>query len=317
VKRVAVLLSGHLRTFEKTYDSWDKEVFSRVYNEDRWSSGSFEAYDVDLFLNVWDVVGTRLDPVKDDKIVEEDLTPMKFTAEQLKQKYNAVAVNIESYDGMHDTFLTSSLPVRSWKNVDPRQQDIRVVHLYSMWYMVAKCYDMMDNYARENDIQYDAVIKARPDLRINRFEMPESMDFVNMPWYHRQDEPHDWIAVGSPEMMRKYCHLYNHLDGLWEASLVDVPESVLKHIGTHLNWTPPQGKDSDRFLNPHMLLFYHLMYRNVSVRRWLKDQIRVKVWRRDSSDEKPRSLQEIFPAPHDARKGRIKRGNPSKRYHKP
>ncbi len=79
--KIAVCLSGHLRTFDANYESWETHLFSK--------------YDCDTFLHTWDVTGNKIGD--GDVNVTEQLDSIGVTPQELKQKYNFTDVTIQSY----------------------------------------------------------------------------------------------------------------------------------------------------------------------------------------------------------------------------
>ena len=229
--KIAVCLSGHYRTHDITFINWCEKLYSK--------------YDCDIFFHTWDVNGTRIG-FQNDEVSVEDLTPLKYTADQLKEKFKFTDVIVENYKDLHETFLHVSAVVRERRKHIPELENRRAVHLYSMWYKALQCFELMENYANQNNVKYDIVIKSRPDLIVfdptiqttYQFEhLPPitldelELDKVTIPLFNKSDELHDYFAVGTVDSMRKYHQLYNHMSYLLDnISLAD-------------------------FLNPHTLLY--------------------------------------------------------------
>lgn len=237
--KLAVCLSGHYRTHDITFSNWYEKLYSK--------------YDCDVFFHTWNVNGSRIG-VLNDEISIEDLTPLEYTDEQLKEKFKFTDVVIESYGDLHGMFLIASSVVRERRSQMFELQNRRVVHLYSMWYKALKCFELMENYANKNNIKYDLVIKSRPDLSIfdstiqttyqfehlSPFNLND-LDFskVTIPLFNKSNELHDYFAIGTMELMRKYNQLYNNMEQLSNTiSLSD-------------------------FLNPHTLLHNYMQLFNI------------------------------------------------------
>lgn len=236
--KIAVCLSGHYRTYDTTFNNWYEKLYSK--------------YDCDVFLHTWDVNGTRVG-FQNDEVAVEDLTPLEWTSDQLKQKYGFADVVIESYKALHGKFVTESAVARERRNNIPELKNRRAVHLYSMWYKALKCFELVEH---RND-KYDMVIKSRPDLiifdptiqttyqyeHLPTFSLEEiENDTITIPQFNKSNEPHDYFAVGNMELMSKYHQLYNHMSYLLDNIKLE------------------------EFLNPHTLLYNYTELFNIPIR---------------------------------------------------
>lgn len=242
--KIAVCLSGHYRNFDYNYDSWNQLLFSK--------------YDCDVFLHTWDVIGNR--DKGNDVGFKEVTSTLTYTETELKQKYNLTSVVIESYNKPLDEFKEKSKRIRELRDntgvaanyVDYSKR--RVTHLYSMWYKVLKCFELMEQHSTE----YDLVIKCRPDIRLKDTFNIDDIDnsCINWPWYNfrkeEYSEPHDYYAVGNYTNMKIYSNLYNHIEEM--ESVLEI-EKITRAPGNNV-----EIPGIDRFLNPHTLLFFYIKH---------------------------------------------------------
>lgn len=223
--RIALLISGHIRKNSILQNLYDYLGF----------------YDIDVFIFTWDNIGlkgneTKLDDVTDldavNKTILEFPNVRKFKIENNK-KY------IESIEEE-----TLKVPYFNWSSPE--------VFIKSQLYSIYKSYELMEEYAKENNIQYDMVVKLRFDLKFEQFNItPRIIDEINLtdiifvPNYgvghpHPDNETScmvcdkmyyelglrhahifdhssiicDVFAYGSQKSMKNYCSLYLHYDDM-------------------------------------------------------------------------------------------------------
>jgi hypothetical protein len=242
--KIAVCLSGQYRTFDKTYETWQRYLLSQ--------------YDCDIYLHTWDIIGNRVG--KGDTHVTEDTSRLLYTEEQLEKKYHLQKVCIESYTSPLEEFIQKSARVKQIRDSIPANaykinySQRRILHLYSMWYKALRCFEMME----QQQIQYDIIIKCRPDIQLVDYLSLADMDVdkINWFWYNNNHtdymEPHDYFALGTPNVMRPYHQLYNHIQDM---------EDILEIEKEHMS--PSRMHGIERMLNAHTLLYYYVKWKKL------------------------------------------------------
>ena len=249
--KIAVCLSGHLRTFDANYESWETHLFSK--------------YDCDTFLHTWDVTGNKIGD--GDVNVTEQLDSIGVTPQELKQKYNFTDVTIQSYTEPLQEFLEKSKRVRALRNIAGSSQNKidftkrRATHIYSMWYAALKSFALLEAYSTK----YDLIIRSRPDIRLNDSFNLDDIDntCINWPWYNstveHYSEPHDYYAVGNYKNMKIYHNLYNHIEEMETVLEIEKP--------TRTAGTNQEIPGVDRFLNGHTLLFFYIKHMELKTKK--------------------------------------------------
>jgi len=97
----------------------------------------------------------------------------------------------------------------------------RVQAHYSRWYGAKKVYEMCDNYASENNFEYDLVVNARIDLCFHndidfsnfdttQFHIATSIQHPNFNW-PKNKELIDHIFIGNQINMKNFLNIYDLL----------------------------------------------------------------------------------------------------------
>ncbi len=215
--KIAILLTGHLRTFSKTWPNWKSLV---------------EKYNADLYMHIWDNQGHRLDlpsspvdppqgPYSDVRINEDkiDLEELENFGIQnvIVENYNEVERNERFQDkvsGVLEEFSRSGLRTpKTLKGV------------YSQYYKRLKGIEYVMSKG-----DYSVVLLCRPDFIIGDFEavpqvkLPPSDQLqreltpdlfaaaqhkLHLTLLNDEDGYHDFYFLGSPDSIKKVCEIYN------------------------------------------------------------------------------------------------------------
>lgn len=204
--RVALCLSGHLRSYELTSESIQEFIIQPL--------------SADVFIHTWDTVGisphidaatVRLKTKNVLKRVNSLLTPRQIIVEPINRIYG------EKYR----PFLT-----------DKRSP----VNITNMFYKIYKANELCNNYP----VKYDLVIRARPDLMfsspINMQDISQAIteNCVFLPNFGHFSGYNDQFAFGGTNAMKIYSNCYNELDR-WAPTVSFVPETLLKKHLTENN----------------------------------------------------------------------------------
>ena len=224
-QKIALLLSGNLRTFFRNNNankylelanSQDMDIF--IYTDDN----DFYYNDCQYFsennrekqLGIENHRGSRfyknIDFVSYDeasKIIKKSLT--EICGDRLKKLYidkfdpNKIDTIYDKSNEYHTTFMNNQYST-----------SIRKQALIGQQYKVYKCYNLIQEYEKENNIQYDIIFKSRFDIiftNLNKINI-RSLNFENN-IYLCKFEHHvaDWWALGGRFIMSKYCNYYNYI----------------------------------------------------------------------------------------------------------
>jgi len=96
------------------------------------------------------------------------------------------------------------------KNFDPHMKLHGSIY---QWYRLLICKNMMEQYEKENKINYDIVIRVRPDIIFNHNLTISHINELIEDVYSNNNKAYmdsDFFAIGTREIMNRYCTLiYN------------------------------------------------------------------------------------------------------------
>lgn len=197
--RVALCLSGHLRSFERTWQSLRKFIIDPLQ--------------ADVFIHTWNTLGVYNHI--DSHTVACDTN--KYL-NKIKYCYNPKNIVIEPINKTRGRKYQPYL-------VDKRN----CVGVTNMFYKIHKADELMRNYSN-----YDLVIRARPDLafhcEINNDHIQQSIEekSIFLPDFGHFTGFNDQFAFGSSDSMKVYANCYLELD-TWATQVPFLPETLLKH----------------------------------------------------------------------------------------
>lgn len=214
--RVALLLSGNLRYYEKTFDSLKEHLI--------------DVLDVDIFIHTWENRGLQ----KRDSGYKLDLSDM-VDVDHVKELYNPKKIVIEKFDEE----MRQSLGVNKYR----QQHRVPVENILSMYRKIELCDKLRLGYEVENNFKYDLVIRCRPDIV---FESPlpknEIDNITTTVWVPDtgNEQINDHIAFSNGENMEYYCSLYSKIDTYYYDEAPNPPNVTEKgccvHAETLLNY---------------------------------------------------------------------------------
>jgi len=214
--RIALLLTGGLRNFEDTFSSF-KHFLLDVNN-------------IDVFFYGLENNKGREENIR---IFEKLFNPKDYVINDQKY-YDDIPVN--------PSYIKTS---------------------YFSFHNVFKCNQLKNEYARKHNINYDLIIRCRLDTfwfrSISFEELNLSKDNILTPmeWSFKEVNSFalsDIFCITSPELMDKYCELYNKIDYYCE-TIKFHPESLVgyhimynklphKEIGRHFIFEYPMTHDT-------------------------------------------------------------------------
>ena len=192
--KVAYCFSGLLRTFDKTYEKISKYILNFFF--------------FFLFIHTWDTLGNiytktwwsgdeKYGQKIDDKIIDE-----------VNRLYDPVKISIEEQSKLlkHDYTEYNSSRKGEFQNT------------FAMWHSIYSSNKLRLEYEKQNHIKYDVVFRMRFDmLPLNIIDLNQVEDFSSL-YVNKNDNCYlvnaisDIFSYSSPEIMNKYCELYNHLE---------------------------------------------------------------------------------------------------------
>ncbi len=225
-QKIALLLSGNLRTFFRNNNankylelanSQDIDIFMYTddndfyYNDCQYFSennrekqmGEETHRNLRFYKNI-DFISYD----EASKIIKNSLT--EIFGDRLKKLYidkyepNKIDTIYDKHNEYHTTFMNN-----------PYSPSSRKAALMGQQYKVYKCYNLMEEYEKKNNIQYDIIFKSRFEMIFtNPIQINlRSLNFENNIYSVIHDGVYlaDWWAIGGRFIMSKYCNYYNYM----------------------------------------------------------------------------------------------------------
>jgi hypothetical protein len=216
--RIAVCVSGHLRTFSLT--------FPHIRD-------SLSGFDVDYFFHLWDDVGNSQgwhsiiehgDDVTKD-VVSSIVIPKKIVIQNQSE-------------------VTHVFP-KQYKSINPWEGPLTPQRLWPQFYKIQMCDRLRQDTEKEENFKYDYVIRLRADLRVLNLDleaMKLSDDETIVVGLHELDDNEfdylwqiggvsDKFAIGNSVSMTLYSSLYDHVNDYCADGVEVIPEKL---YGYHL-----------------------------------------------------------------------------------
>jgi hypothetical protein len=229
--RVALCISGELRSFQQTYKELSKNII--------------EPLEPDIFLYSWDQIegswkqrnkGNKynnffiddFEGIQNSSTLSKDVVdlyhPADFVLENFLEEYKNEIKGVK-----RPRELLSDANKSRWSQYN-----------LPMFYTLYKCNELKKEYERKNNFTYDMVIKIRTDVRFPKM----SKDFdagvlENTLWYYPKDhnESHvvsDKFAFSNSAIMDYYSSVFTKLTDYWDEGMYN----SLGHwkIGEEMMW---------------------------------------------------------------------------------
>ena len=224
-KKVALILTGNLRTFfyNNNYiankylelvNSQNIDIFMFTdnndfyYNDCQYFSQNNKEKVMGIENNIEKRFYKNINFISYDeasKIIKKSLT--EIFGDRLKKLYidnfnpNKIDEIYDKNNKYHNTFMNNQ-----YSNINRKKA------LIGQQYKNFNCYNLMREYEKENNIEYDIIIKSRFDTyltNINKLDIKNLNYDKKLYCYKHQYWIGDVWAIGNRFIMDKYCNYYN------------------------------------------------------------------------------------------------------------
>ena len=218
-KKIALCISGYLRTFEECYPSSLKNII--------------QDYNCDIFIHTYDKVRAMPCYHNFDKYDRE--LKYKLNINFLEQIPNLKVLSIESWNDIKYKFYEFQKKL----NIDYTPS------VYAYLYKIFMCNELKKKYELENNFKYDFVIRTRGDQIFTKkiiYDINKNEILINSYAVGDEDQIHhcspenefykqllnDRFAVGDSESIDYLCDLYNNISKYLINSQIGSPiENIL------------------------------------------------------------------------------------------
>lgn len=218
-KRVAILIPGLVRSFEKTY----KNLFENIIQNNQ------KDYEFDIFLDVWDSSNSKVSEfnrrgVNSNRDYREDVITESVNSNLLKEIYNPTYIGIEKssdlYFSRFKKYQTNNIPMA----------------VFSQFYKIHKCIRAVNDHIFLNNTNYDIFLRTRFDLETDKINLNEfSFDGIDI--YSELKESNnnrvEWIQdrffIMNLNGVKSLYSFYLNLEKLMLEYKTSIPEVLLYH----------------------------------------------------------------------------------------
>jgi len=203
--KVALCLSGHLRSYEAAYPTLKKAILDQ--------------FNPDIFIFTWDTIGFDGANRGDEHLVDTPVDPGR-----LRQLYLPKKLMIK--------------PGRRWNTLRYHRrmgQGMRNPEVVcGMFYGIFKANALRNEFERKNHFTYDAVIRGRADLSFQSILEPKEIlhcqvaNGIYFPNFGDYKGVNDQFAFGNSASMNIYSGIYQNLNHFFNLGCRWHPESLTK-----------------------------------------------------------------------------------------
>lgn len=241
--KVALCLSGHSRTFDKTYQFWKENLLDQ--------------HQTDVFMHLWETSGPRnfgegkseqFNPDPREDFDSGILSTPRIEFHSIMAKWLPRVLNIQDYNEMEDDFKQKITPVlqeRDRRGIPAGFEHHHPLSVRSMLYKRFRANQVKNQWANLKGIEYDIVIQTRTDVALTApisLPDPSKIYFHNCRSVTTDPEICDFGAIGTTKTIDTWCNLYNEVDELFD---------ILKNDDNYF-----------KFLNPHKMYVQYLQWKN-------------------------------------------------------
>jgi hypothetical protein len=283
-EKIAILLTGHIR------NSNIVPTIKRLCND----------YNYDVFVHTWDNLGL--------KGTETDLSAK--TDKNRVEKSVLDIPNIKKYIIENNQEFINQIDRREeYFNYSSPEEFIK-----SQLYSINKCFNLMVECSKEEDIDYKLVIKLRFDCEMTLFDVDDYLlseinnnDIIFVPnndgghshldngtscWacdnmYYKFNLKNvhifehtnvicDVFAYGSVKSMSSYCDLYNHYDDMLKEYVEKNKESLVKNRVKHTHVKGVYHVDKTVHGHINSLYYLYCSYPERLIQKFLNDYMLIE-----------------------------------------
>lgn len=195
--KVAVLLSGLLRTFDK------ESVTSSLFN---FLNNNFDSYDI--YSSIWD-------------------NHTELQINKAKQIYSPQILETENFENWDKSIEAKFIEFCTQYKVPEFAYSYIRRGIFAQWYKIYKTFQLIPN-----PNEYDIILRSRYDISFNPIKLnlikPETL-YIEAPYLGNYGY-RDYIFFSEPSKMQTICNLYNNLFSLNLESNTLHPAARFHHI---------------------------------------------------------------------------------------
>lgn len=183
--KIAICISGHLRTFELTHQSLRRNVLNK--------------YDCDVFISTWNNIGNTL--YHEHYKPGFDESDDRANLDRIKEVYTPTGMLVE--DSTSADIKAMKKPFEGLKT----RNNAEIYQVVPMFYKMWNCNQLKKAHEEKNGFKYDLTLKCRPDVYVNSVDMTKGTEKIQFISGHCGFN--DIIFFGPSEAMDDVFELYS------------------------------------------------------------------------------------------------------------
>lgn len=192
--KVGLILSGHMRGYRNTFDSFKNELIDK--------------YDVDVFISTWNTYGWWT--ADNIKLINHESSEIDIN--EINHLYGPKIIKVDKYfdDKFDERFQIESLLFQPFL----KDKRIRIINTLSMYYKFQDSLRLFEDFVSENKSQYDIVIKTRPDVYLPQIpsKLLENKIYTDHGRGIAGGGTGDIFLMGTQEQILKLNSIYDSLE---------------------------------------------------------------------------------------------------------
>lgn len=202
--KVALLLTGHIRSYRHNFQSLNRILFQN--------------YEVDVYCCTWNKTQNYLG----EDLVDIDPNFHLIYGSNLK---NCLILDTDEYTKSkpHLTIGESLNTESLLGGIDGYRERIKTgwhERLFDQWYLINQCWNSV-----KNPESYDKIVRLRYDIWLANMTIREYPNFV-VPRDIGGWSFTDHFAYGNYHSMKKYCNMVTHIQKMYNDYGIDVTHAV-------------------------------------------------------------------------------------------
>lgn len=203
--RVALCLSGQMRTYERCYSNLKKYIL--------------EPLRPDVFIHTWEKKGIWTQ-AKNFKSIKDEYVDIK----KLKDLYNPKCIEIDEFAHYYTEELKGVKVPETLKQKEPKHYKGTLPMFYKIW----ACNQLKTDWEERHQFEYDVVIRLRPDLLLHE-ELPNfTLNRPDIIWHNtahkgEYNTPYwqvsDKFVISNSKNMDYYSSVFLKLPKYWGTPL--------------------------------------------------------------------------------------------------
>jgi hypothetical protein len=228
-----------MRTYQQCFESLEKYIL--------------EPFSPDIFIHTWEQSGISH---KERKNSDESI----ITYDGLRGLYDYKMCKIEKFESRYCDQLNGVIAPDILKEKEPNYKGS-----IPLFYKMFKCNQLKSQYEKENNFEYDIVIKYRPDLKLNRY----------LPSFDRWDIKEHNVVYMEADLLPSLAIQASDKLAFGNSKAMDIYSSVWRHLRQY--WESPIGKTFHTNKIGERLMRHHIVEQQLTVGTFFADLALVRV----------------------------------------